>query len=489
MSEDNRSNRPHKIHRDKDLEFDVFHVEGDISHLPGQRFTKQNRANTPSNQGKITQRKIQDQFGGPVLEKIVKDARIAQQEAFAQTREIKNHPVGKKSVRDDSGPATQRIITDAGSPEHVRIISDGSGPKISRSIEDGDGPITNRDLPNHATIINLLEEALQSQRDALKQIRAMRDGPGPTFTRISTDAVGPPRIRQSKDSQGPTIQTLRYAPGSGPMERKDISSLPGPRIDNNLGTVDFSERIQIARAAQQNALHLLKSMQDANGLTDAREMVDVDLSISRAREAQLRAMALLRNISDHSPPNHEKAFIDTEGLAKSRSLIDGAEDTVARHLTDINIDNKACATPSEWLTVERRSSDSQGPEIIKNLRDAEGDAKPRYLSDAATTEKLAIASHTTGPAELRSMSDAEGPPIDKIHIDAEGPTDKRVIKDGIGPKFIRAIKDVFLSNAKKSQTKTEIKLDTHSVSIAERMTKIREEQRKTLEMLGDKKEK
>ena len=48
---------------------------------------------------------------------------------------------------------------------------------------------------------------------------------------------------------------------------------------------------------------------------------------------------------------------------------------------------------------------------------------------------------------------------------------------------------MFLSNAKKNQTKTEIKLDTHSVSIAERMTKIREEQRKTLEMLGDKKEK
>lgn len=489
MSEDNRSNRPHKIHRDKDLEFDVFHVEGDISRLPGQRFPNQNRANTPNNQGITTQRGIQDQFDGPVLKNNIRDARIAQQEALAHTREIKNNPVIKKAVFDSRGPTSERVLTDAGSPEHIRIISDGSGPRLDRSVEDGDGPITNRELPNHGQIMDLLEETLRSQRDALKEIRAMRDGPGPTFIRISTDAVGPPRIRQTKDGQGPTTQAVRYAPGSGPTDRKAISSLPGPSIDKNLGTGDFAERIRVARAAQQSALNLLKSMQDATGPSDAREMLDVNLNMSRAREAQLRAMALLRNISDHPAPTDETAFSDAEGPAKLRALADRTEDTHTLKPHHINVDNKAHATQSEGLHIERRSSDSEGPEIIKNIRDAEGEARARHLSDASRTEKLRIPSDTAGPSDRREMSDAEGPPINKIHTDAHGPSDKRVIKDGIGPKFIRAIKDVFLSKAKKPQAKTEIKLDTHSISIAERIDKIREEQRKALEMLSDKKEK
>ena len=149
MPEDNRSKNPQNVSRDKDLEFDVFHVEGDISHLPGQRFTNHRRTNASSDQAKIKTRAIQDQLDGPSLAKIITDARITQQEAFARTREIKNNPVIKKSVRDSSGAASERVITDAGSPEHIRIISDGSGPRLDRSMEDGDGPITNRELPNH----------------------------------------------------------------------------------------------------------------------------------------------------------------------------------------------------------------------------------------------------------------------------------------------------------------------------------------------------
>ena len=489
MSEDNRSNRPNKIHRDKDLEFDVFHVEGDISRLPGQRFPNQSRANTPSNQGKTSQRGVQDQFDGPVLKKNIRDARIAQQEALAHTREIKNNPVIKKAVSDSSGPAAERVLTDAGSPEHIRIISDGSGPRLDRSIEDGDGPITNRESPNHGQIMDLLEETLRSQRDALKEIRAMKDGPGPTFTRISTDAVGPPRIRQTRDSQGPITEAVRYAPGSGPKDRKAIPSLPGPSTDKNLGTSDFSERIRVARAAQQSALNLLKSMQDATGPSDAREMLDVNANMSRAREAQLRALALLRNISDPPASTDETALSDAEGPARLRALADLTEDTQTLKPHHVNVDSKAHATQSEGLHIETRSSDSEGPEIIKNVRDAEGAAKARHLSDASRSEKLRIPSDTAGPSERRKMSDAEGPPISKIHIDADGPSDKRIIKDGIGPRFIRAIKDIFFSNAEKPQTKTEIKIDTHSISIAERIDKIRAEQRKALEMLSEKKEK
>lgn len=489
MPEDNRSKNPQNVSRDKDLEFDVFHVEGDISHLPGQRFTNHRRTNASSDQAKIKTRAIQDQLDGPSLAKIITDARITQQEAFARTREIKNNPVIKKSVRDSSGAASERVITDAGSPEHVRIISDGAGPQLNRSIEDGDGPITNRELPNHGTIIDLLEETLRSQRDALKQIRAMRDKPGPAFIRISTDAVGPPRIRQSTDNQGPAIQARRYAPGSGPMDHQHIASLPGPRLDKDLGTPDFSERIRIARVAQQHALSLLQSVQDISGPADTREMLDVNLSISRAREAQLRAMARLRHMYDDSAQTHENVISDAEGPVKPRAFTDLSEQTYARKLQDISADNPARATPVTGLNTERRSSDSHGPKIDNYMRDAEGAAIAREWSDATLSGKLRSASDAEGPSAYRGMSDAEGPVTGRHHSDADGPSNKRAITDGMGPKFIRAIKNLFRSDSKTPQTRTEIKLETHSVSIAERMAKIREEQLKTLEMLSDKKEK
>ncbi|MFM8466459.1 MAG: hypothetical protein ACKOAO_02715 [Oxalobacteraceae bacterium] len=489
MTEDDRLTHSKHTPRDKDLEFDVFHVEGDVSHLPAQRFAKANKVTAPPHHGDITRRETRDQSHGPALENVIKDARIAQQEALIHTRDIKNHPITQKSFSDSHGPTAERVITDAASPEHRRIISDGSGPLLDRVMNDGDGPITNRELPNQRKIIDLLEETLQSQRDALKQIRAMRDSPGPAFTRISTDAVGPPRIRQSTDSQGPGIQAVRYAPGSGPINHTNTSSLSGPRIDKNLGTGDLAERIRIARSAQQTALSLLKSMHDADGPSDARDMLDIHMSISKAREAQLRAMASLQNIVDYAAPRHAKALSDAEGPAGSRALSDSTENLSTHKLIKTLGDGPVYTTQPEGHLLARRSSDSRSPELTRNLHDAEGPAIASGLSEASRPEQFRMMSDATGPSQRREMSDAEGPVIAKNHVDATGPSEKRVIKNGIGPKFIRAIKDLFASKAKKPPTKSEVILHTHSISITERMAKVREEQLKTLEMLNDTKEK
>ncbi len=472
MPENDPDNLPPRLHRDRDLEFDVFHVEGDVSRLPGQRFPAQVREKKPVPQGPIVPRDLEDQSDGPALQKLIRDARISQQDACIKTRAIhgRQSPVIRRSITDAAGDKQARVITDAGSPDHLRQINDSAGPEYKRTLTDSEGPQEEMLVPGSAEIPDLLKNVREAQRTALEQLRAMKDAQGPSFVRLSTDAVGPIRLRQAKDHQGPVINATRYAPGSGPSTQRDITDTEGLLISQSLESADLHERIRRARAAQQNALNLLKAMQDAQGPSDKNDMIDVSLRIARARDAQVLAMAKLRSIDDFAGPADARQISDEEGPVKSRALADSAGDIEFSPMND-----------SIGPATENHATDTLGPERSRNLYDAPGPGIPRNLTDAAA-------------GKPPTPADAEGPVDMRLLTDAEGPSDLRIIKDSIGPKFLRAIRDAFAPKAsaqKADAPKVNDKPvpEKHTGSLTERMAKIREDQIKTLEMLKDKRDK
>ncbi len=143
-------------------------------------------------------------------------------------------------------------------------------------------------------------------------------------------------------------------------------------------------------------------MQDATGPSDAREMLDANLNMSRAREAQLRALALLRNISDPPAPTDETALSDAEGPARLRALADLTEDTQTLKPHHINVDSKAYATQSKGFTLkgahptvkDQRSLKmyamqrvQRKPDIYLMLRDPRNYVFPRIPQDHLNAAK------------------------------------------------------------------------------------------------------
>jgi len=471
MAQKYPTNLSQSPHRDKNLEFDVFHVEGDVSHLPAQRFHSHTKAETLAPQGPTLPRHIVDKRSGPVLEKLLRDARFSQQEALKKTRAIQANPVIHRAMTDAAGPQHARALIDAGSPDHLRVITDGTGPRQQQIISDGTGRVRNADDLTAAVWGDLIVKTQQAQKIALKQMRKLKDAQGPSFIRISNDAVGPIRMRQSRDHQGPVLDSTPDLSNSGLASQPDATALPGPIIKRDPEPGDLAERIRLAQLAQKHALDLLKSMQDAQGPSDTPEMTDVRLRIARAREAQTVAMARLREISDFAGPSDARKTTEADGPVKPRSLADGAGDADARHVTDVVGSAGKNTAPTSGPLILRQADSASGPSAAKYSSDAQGGSISHTMLDA------------TGPADPRGLSDAEGPAIQKKYTDAEGPSDQRVIKDSIGPRFLRAIKDAFMPKRKSINVDTSTRTSQHSSTIAERIQKIRSDQIKVLEML------
>ena len=473
MAQKYPTNLPQSPHRDKDLEFDVFHVEGDVSHLPAQRFQSHTKAETLAPQGQTLPRHIVDKRNGPVLEKLIRDARFSQQEALKKTRAIQASPVIHRAMTDAAGPQHARALIDAGSPDHLRMITDGTGPRQQQIISDGKGPVRDADELTSAVWGDLIAKTQQAQKIALKQMREMRDAQGPSFIRISSDAAGPVRMRQSRDHQGPVLDSTRDPSNSGLASQPDATALPGPIIKRIPEPGNLSERIRLAQLAQKHALDLLRSMQDAQGPSDAPEITDIRLRIAQAREAQTVAMARLREISDFAGPYDPRKTTDADGPVKPRSLSDGPGDADARHMTDGVGSAVKNTFPTSGLVVSRQADSASGPPIAKYSSDTQGGSISHTMLDA------------TGPVDPRGLSDTEGPAIQKKYKDAEGPSDQRVIKDSIGPRFLRAIKDAFMPKRKSIKNDTSTRAPQHSSTIAERIQKVRADQLKVLEMLDN----
>ena len=477
MAQKYPTNQPHPPHRDKDLEFDVFHIEGDVSHLPGQHFAHQAKEKTIAPQGPASPRHIADQSDGPVLKKMIHDARASQQEALKKTRAIQESPVINRVMMDAAGPQHERAILDARSPDHLRVITDGAGPVQQRILPGSAWPAGATNELNSAALVDLVAKTQHAQKIALTQMRSMKDAQGPSFIRISSDAIGPIRMRQSRDHQGPLLDPIRDPSSRAPSCQPDTAALSGPITNKNPEPGDLSERIRLARIAQEQALNLLKSMQDAQGPSDTAEMIDVSLRIARAREAQIIAMARLRAMSDFAGSTDARDTTNADGPVKPRSLSDSAGEADARQMTDVVGSEKKVTVATSGPADPRQTDSASGPAIAKHVSDNHRAGISQTMLDAA------------GPADPRGLADAEGPAIQKEYKDAEGPSDQRVIKDSIGPMFLRAIKDAFMPKRKSPKIETSNKVFQQPSTIAERIRKVRADQLKALEMLDDKSKK
>jgi len=406
--------------------FDVFRVEGDIDRLDGQRFGKEKISQPKEVQGVKLARHLDDQKIETDAQRLIQDARYSQQQALKDL-----HAIG------DAGPSIQRTIIDGQGPEHQRVISDGTGPQHQRVISDSDGPILSSQV-RLASLHEPMTKVRAAQQSALKEIHAIKD--------IVYSASATQKDRLS----GP-VNARRLADASGPILSSRSSSQDAPEDRKNISTEKLRERIQKARLEQQEALTYLHAMQDADGPQKDRAMSDFDLKIVKASQSQLTALDYMKKVEDAVGPLLNKTFTDAQGQTDTKASQDAT----------------GSARP-------RSSSDSSGLAIPRSMADAAGPSTSRGMEDSVR------------PITPIHGDDAAGPSASKAIDDAVGPTDQRTITDAKGPMIFHRITDAPLPpRAGSVATPSSSDSGSHQNSMAERIAKIKADQRAAIQHLDD----
>jgi len=407
--------------------FDVFRVEGDIDRLDSQRFEKDKIRRSKASQGIRSNRLIDDPKVDTEPQRLILDVRYAQQQALKDLY----------AIGGTSGLVIPREMTDSDGPEHQRIFSDSAGPENQRIISDTDGPV----LPSVIRLASLREpmaKARLAQQNALKEIHAIEDMIFSSSAQRKDCLTGPLEPRKFSDANGAILPPLS-------------SSRHDPEDRKNLSLEKLLERIKKARAEQQASLKYLHAMQDADSPQKDRTMSDLDLRLVKASQSQLTAMGYLKRLEDVAGPLMAKHWSDST------------------RETDIK-DRSDAAGP---IRVHN-SDDAQGPVLAREAVDAEGPAKLREATDAS------------GPLSPRQAIDAAGPNAPNSFDDAVGPTDRRLITDAKGPTlFHRIIEAVLPKKAVSVVKETPIEIEHHQSSIAERIAKVKADQRDAMQQLGE----
>jgi hypothetical protein len=96
------------------------------------------------------------------------------------------------------------------------------------------------------------------------------------------------------------------------------------------------------------------------------------------------------------------------------------------------------------------------------------------------------ATDASGPLTPREAIDAEGPNAPNSFDDAIGPTDRRLITDGKGPTlFHRIIEAVLPKKSVRVVTESAIEIEHHQSTIAERIAKVKADQRDAMQQLAE----
>jgi hypothetical protein len=407
--------------------FDVFLVEGDIDRLDSQRFEKDKIRRSKASQGIRSNRLIDDQKVDTEAQRLILDVRYAQQQALKDLY----------AIGGTSGLVIPREMTDSDGPEHQRIFSDSAGPENQRNISDTDGPV----LPSVIRLASLREpvaKARHAQQNALKEIHAIKDMIFSSSAQRKDRLPGPLEPRKFSDANGPILPPLS-------------SSRHDPEDRKNLSLDKLLERIKKAHAEQQASLKCLHAMQDADGPQNDRTMSDLDLRLVKASQSQLTAMGYLKRLED------------VAGALMAKHWSDSTRETEIKDRSD-------AAGPIR----AHNSDDAQGPVLAREAVDAEGPAKLREATDAS------------GPLLPRQAIDAAGPNAPNSFDDAVGPTDRRLITDAKGPTlFHRIIEAVLPKKAVSVVKETPIEIEHHQSSIAERIAKVKADQRDAMQQLGE----
>ena len=173
-------------------------------------------------------------------------------------------------------------------------------------------------------------------------------------------------------------------------------------------------------------------------------------------------------------------------------------------------------------TIHHQTTDALGPSIDHRLSDSEGRSSNRtsivdadgptithQMSDSVgPIAKNAEISDASGPTIAHQMSDGVGPIIKKTEItDADGPTINHQMSDANGPVIKRVLENTIIKlptipNPVASITKTDVqssehqpenssvsepahRVDTFSVHMAERIAKMKSEQKETKTKMDD----
>jgi hypothetical protein len=163
-------------------------------------------------------------------------------------------------------------------------------------------------------------------------------------------------------------------------------------------------------------------------------------------------------------------------------------------------------------SIDHRMTDSEGPSISRNAiadADTDGPTIAHQMNDATgPIIKNAEFNDASGPTIAHQMSDANGPIIKKTEItDADGPTINHQMSDANGPVIKRVLENTIVKlptipNPVASITKTDVqssehqpenssvsepahRVDTFSVHMAERIAKMKSEQKETKTKMDD----
>ena len=226
-------------------------------------------------------------------------------------------------------------------------------------------------------------------------------------------------------------------------------------------------------------------------------------------------------------PAQKKHGIETEtrnGPSINHQIHDASGPTIHHQTTDAlgpSIDhrlsdsegrssNRTSIVDADGPTITHQMSDSVGP-IAKNaeISDASGPTISHQMSDGdgPIIKKTEIVD-ANGPTIAHQMSEGVGPIIKKTEItDADGPTINHQMSDANGPVIKRVLENTIVKlptipNPVASITKTDVqssehqpenssvsepahRVDTFSVHMAERIAKMKSEQKETKTKMDD----
>jgi len=208
--------------------------------------------------------------------------------------------------------------------------------------------------------------------------------------------------------------------------------------------------------------------------------------------------------------NHQ--IHDANGPTIHHQTTDALGPSIDHRLSDSEgrSSNRTSIVDADGPTITHQMSDSVGP-IAKNaeISDASGPTIAHQMSDGIglIIKKTEIVD-ANGPTIAHQMSDGVGPIIKKTEItDADGPTINHQMSDANGPVIKRVLENTIVKlptipNPVASITKTDVqssehqpenssvsepahRVDTFSVHMAERIAKMKSEQKETKTKMDD----
>ena len=479
------------IHHERGEDFDVFRTDGNSSTLPGQHFAE--NSSSPRNvlDHQFTHHDDLLSITGTTVEALTRplslkeriaQAKIAQEEALKQMHAVHDAagPVIHHHLIDAQGPTQERQITDifAYAPAHNVPPLDPQNSNIEeRSYNSGSGPILE---PTNIAKLDLLERIHQvkaAQQEALNQFHAMHDLAGPTDQRAMEDGLGPHQTRQWNDTHASFVAPPKFVHDQLDTRAEENDIRTGPIISHDAMIDALSEKLDKARTAEQEALHQIKAMQDAQGPIQSHATLAVEGPL-------ITAPTTARQGPIQTPDRHFNQQVEVH--VSDRPPMDGPIINDPSHHLNVQI-SKARSAQEQALGYLYAIHDAEGPIDTASSVRAMGTTDPRLMVDAQ------------GDINARTMVDAQGAIDPRSMQDAAGPVVPRSLFDNALSSFSRAFfhKESAAPNTQESsptkakespanKTTTPVAIDNslnlqaRTNNMAERMAKVRSDQLKTM---------